>query len=156
MGNQQITFMDLIFFSYFQCIWNCVHSHWCCYWSGGEWLGFSKRLPSDPEEIRSPELLIKLNKTWILCTVVSGCHQTDQPSEAAQEGADHQWDSGDEGAEEPQHRQLFRQVTQGQPAHPRLKGTSVSLCVFVCVSVSWWGRSCLWSWSTWPAGRWQM
>lgn len=62
VGNQRNTFMDFIFFSYFQCIWNCVHSHWCCYWSGGEWLGFSKRLPSDPERDQEPWTVNKVEQ----------------------------------------------------------------------------------------------
>lgn len=45
-----------------------------------------------------------------MCFCPSGGDQTDQPSEAAQEGADYQRNSGDEGAEESKHRQLFRQV----------------------------------------------
>lgn len=44
-----------------------------------------------------------------------------------------------------------------KPAHPPTEWYQcVMACVCVCVSVSWWGRSCLWWWSTWPAGRWQM
>lgn len=42
---------------------------------------------------------------------LAGCHQTDQPAEAAKERAYHQRDPGHEGDEESQHRQLCRQVT---------------------------------------------
>lgn len=52
---------------------------------------------------RSRALLIKLNKHAALTPSPPGRHQTDQSSEAAQEGAHHQRDSSDEGAEEPQH-----------------------------------------------------
>lgn len=41
----------------------------------------------------------------------AGGHQADQLAEAAEERANHQRDSGYEGDEESQHRQLRRQVT---------------------------------------------
>lgn len=41
-----------------------------------------------------------------------GCHKTDEPAAAAQEGANHQRDSGDEGKQEPKHSQLPGQVSQ--------------------------------------------
>lgn len=105
-------------------------------------------------EQRSGTLLIKLNKHAAFTLSPLGRHQTDQSSKAAQKGAHHQWDSSDEGAEEPQHCQLFRQVKQRQPADPLWK-VPVSHCWYVCVSVSWWGRSSLWWWSIWLAGRWR-
>lgn len=51
-------FVLLYFFLSFQCIWNCFHSYWCCYWTGGEWLAFSKEAP-DPAEVRSPVNKVK-------------------------------------------------------------------------------------------------
>lgn len=46
-----------------------------------------------------------------MCFSPSGGDQTNQPSETAQEGAYHQRNTGDEGAEESKHRQLLGQVT---------------------------------------------
>lgn len=50
---------------------------------------------------RSGALLVKLNKHAAFSLSPQGRYQTDQSPEAAQEGAHHQWDSSDEGAEEP-------------------------------------------------------
>lgn len=49
-------------------------------------------------------------KAFILMFGLSGGHQTDEPTAAAQERADHQRDLSHEGKQEPQHRQLPGQV----------------------------------------------
>lgn len=75
----------------------------------------------------------------------TGRHQTDQPTKAAEEGADHQRDLSDEGAKEPQHSQLFRQVRPTAAQHKHLviiitsridTSVCVTLCICVCLSVS--------------------
>ena len=45
------------------------------------------------------------------CSSFSGGHQADEPAAAAQERADHQWDSGDEGKQKLQYSELPRQVS---------------------------------------------
>lgn len=49
-------------------------------------------------------------KAFLLMFDLSGGHQTDEPTAAAQERADHQRDLSHEGKQEPQHRQLPGQV----------------------------------------------
>lgn len=60
----------------------------------------------------------------------AGGHQADQLAEAAEEGADHQRDPGHEGAEEPQHRQLRRQVALNAPQAVEYWGLIFS--IFLC------------------------
>jgi len=73
----------------------------------------------------------------IFHVLLTGRHQTDQPPEAAEEGAHHQRDRRDEGDEEPQHRQLCGQVRAGAERR-RVAATRqcVTTCVCVCVLVS--------------------
>lgn len=67
--------------------------------------------------LSQPELLFFLKHIIIAHLHISfftaGGYQTDQPTEAAKEGANHQWDPGYEGDEESQHRELLRQVSTG-------------------------------------------
>ncbi len=63
--------------------------------------------------LMEPETLIHRQaclKAFILVGL-SGGHQTDEPTAAAQERADHQRDLSHEGKQEPQHRQLPGQVS---------------------------------------------
>lgn len=64
-------------------------------------------------------------KAFILMFGLSGGHQTDEPTAAAQERADHQRDLSHEGKQEPQHRQLPGQV----------RGFIFLICILSCFSV---------------------
>lgn len=142
----------------FQGIWHRLHSHWCCHGTRGErssslssvlcWSDPSVKMFS-PEPISTNSAfldhILGLNTNPLLWLVgfvcrnmftrflffFTGGHQTDQSAEAAEERADHQWDPGHEGAEEPQHRKLCGQVTPTHTAETHEKETAhrTNVCV---------------------------